>query len=475
MMRPSEQLIACLQRLGLLFCLALLLGGCGKSVPLSQACDAVQGSCLALSVTGSGSFALLRVRATTSSVTMTMPMATGSLPVTLPVLILLTPPPGVTPSQIQSLSVDALDATDTVQRTGSTSVSWSDGAHSGAVVDLGGTGGPPSPVATQIVLATYQLDRAGDFNGDGKQDFMDATNHVLTVYLNNGQGGFVLPGTDTALSHYTISLLAADVNGDKKTDIISLGDARDNVVIALANGDGSFTMLPAIAIDPNIGNIAVGDFIGDGNLDLMVGYENMLIPWMGNGKGMFVKQPTAAATLSSDFYNQDMVGIDIAIGAKQGVAVISYMSATLADYSIKTGLSQLSMLTSQKVGMNPTHIYAGDFDNDGLLDVTLYTTAPTLSAFKNQGNGTLQLSGQYPGDARGAPVVFDFNRDGMLDLAVNNIIGGTSILSPLAGGGTIKLLATVKDGTPLVAIDLDQSGKQALLLQGSRALLVIDK
>jgi streptogramin lyase len=80
-------------------------------------------------------------------------------------------------------------------------------------------------------------------------------------------------------------------NGDGKLDLVVANDGSNNVSILLGNGDGTFRA----AVNYGVGSgsaptsVAVGDFNGDGKLDLAVANElsNNVSILLGNGNGTF--------------------------------------------------------------------------------------------------------------------------------------------------------------------------------------------
>jgi hypothetical protein len=115
----------------------------------------------------------------------------------------------------------------------------------------------------------------GDFNGDGKLDLAVAnrgtfpyTNSSVSILLGKGDGTF-LPPVNYAAGIHPSSVAVGDFNGDGKLDlaVVSSGTVR----VLLGNGDGTF-QTNNVSYVPGIGPwpVAVGDFNGDGHPDLAV-------------------------------------------------------------------------------------------------------------------------------------------------------------------------------------------------------------
>jgi len=112
----------------------------------------------------------------------------------------------------------------------------------------------------------------GDFDGDGKTDFILRRPSGQTSFHNgNGDGTFEVarPVLDTGASTQFDTLKAADLNGDGRLDVILNHQNPRGVAVILGNGDGTFhnpIEIPA----PTAGLVTVADFNGDGRPDLLV-------------------------------------------------------------------------------------------------------------------------------------------------------------------------------------------------------------
>lgn len=133
----------------------------------------------------------------------------------------------------------------------------------------------------------------GDFNRDGKLDLAVPNSYgtsSVEVFLGNGDGTFQ-PAVSYAVDSGN-EVVAADVNGDGKLDLITNG-----VSVLLGRGDGTFAIGPTTTIPgtPQSSQFGAADFNGDGKLDIgMVlypangsNYQQAVAVLLGNGDGTF--------------------------------------------------------------------------------------------------------------------------------------------------------------------------------------------
>ncbi len=149
------------------------------------------------------------------------------------------------------------------------------------------------PIITPLTVTPYSL-AAGYFNADKNldlavpQDF--GSNSDVQILLGNGDGTF-RTGASYPVGPQPMSVVAADLNKDHKTDLVVTEFEGIGVAVFLGNGDGTFQ--PAVeypVIAPQ--GVAVADLNGDGNLDIAVasddkGYSGAAAVLPGNGDGTF--------------------------------------------------------------------------------------------------------------------------------------------------------------------------------------------
>ena len=112
---------------------------------------------------------------------------------------------------------------------------------------------------------------SGDFNEDGHLDLVTGGRGFIYILLGNGDGTFgpfaefgVIPGEDGG------ALQTCDLNGDGHLDILVADGLAATFSIFFGNGDGTFQPAIAHPAGPYARSIAVGDYDGNGVLDLAV-------------------------------------------------------------------------------------------------------------------------------------------------------------------------------------------------------------
>jgi FG-GAP-like repeat/Abnormal spindle-like microcephaly-assoc'd, ASPM-SPD-2-Hydin/FG-GAP repeat len=309
---------------------------------------------------------------------------------------------------------------------GKLDVVW--GAGSTLNVSLGkGDGTFQSPIASSG-LYRYQEIITGDFNGDGNLDVATTDGYGdLTVYLGNGDGTLTNSWSNTFLNATGwVYLAAADFNQDGHLDIYTTGSdlGAQWFQILLGKGDGTFTALADnwTEFKNGYGSPAVGDFNGDGTLDLAVPDGENADIFLGNGDGTFQSFGTVAIaaerTVSAADMNRDgkldLVGDlgCIFLGNGNG----TFTEAGCGDY------------------LGPMFGVA-DFNGDGNLDAAYYGGKGVgVSLGTGTGNfsggATFAFNGTNNSVAGG---IGDFNDDGMLDVVIGNgflFLQTTASISP---------------------------------------------
>ncbi len=265
---------------------------------------------------------------------------------------------------------------------------------------------------------------AGDFRHNGKTDVavVNFSSNDVSVSLGNGDGIFQ-PAVNYAVGKSPVAIGVGDFNGDGKFDIVTVNLTDNNVSVLLGNGDGTFQAAKntLVANFANPRGLAVGDFNGDGKLDVAVSlsgsfYKTVRI-MAGNGDGTFSLGSNVAAGSLPEF----MIAGDFNGDGALDFAVADYGS-NIITVALNNGSGSFPVTHTYTVGSTPSSIAVGDFNRDGKVDLALANfNDNNISVLRGNGDGTFQNAVTYAVGVNPTSVISgDFDGDGYPDLAVAN-------------------------------------------------------
>ncbi len=382
---------------------------------------------------------------------------------------------------------EAVDAIGSLTSAPTGSVAFYDTSNANYVLGSGTLGSSALTVGfnnvghTSFTPAT-RVGAAADFNGDGIVDMVIPKHTgLLMVLLGNGDGTFTT-GTSITLATQDASVLAADVNGDGKVDLIASSQGSNQIMVYLGNGDGTFQTAIVLSGTAGPSSLVAADFNGDGNLDIaFTEINNSLVEIMyGDGTGAFPTTQTVSVgsgptSLVTGDYNGDGVP-DLAVANAIGNTVSILINDGTGNFAQATG-------SPVAVGQHPTRVYAADLNNDGNMDlVTANDNDSTLSILLGNGDGTFAVSSYTAGAGAKYLSIGDYNGDGKQDIAacyagvlqLGLILGNgdgtfqtqTTVLTANSGSTCVGLVQGDfnGDGMPDLEAAISSSGREQILL-----------
>ncbi|TAH35151.1 MAG: hypothetical protein EYC62_04990 [Alphaproteobacteria bacterium] len=320
------------------------------------------------------------------------------------------------------------------------------------------------------IVAAMDYDFA-DINGDGIKDMITTSNAItgVRVFLGLGDGTFnttsdyaINMGLGAVMTNVTVG----DFNGDGRMDILANG--TNGAVTALNNGDGTFAIGTIIAGGAT--NIVTGDFNGDGELDYAIASGTSISIRLNDGTGLnfsnatFIQSITASSMVAGDMNNDGI--LDLAINNTAGQFIVMQndgggnFTSGAASGAI-TGSARFSSLS--------------DIDGDGFLDVVVGDTG-NLWYLRNTGNGTFAagVSISMGAASQRANYAYDINGDGYLDLISSNSGANFGFRQGYGGWnyGSYQSVTSASGQNDIVMRDLNNDGLVDAIVRTNTQVIV---
>jgi autotransporter-associated beta strand protein len=306
---------------------------------------------------------------------------------------------------------------------------------------------------------------AADVNGDGKTDLVSGnlTGQAINVLLGNGDGTFK-PASVMALGKRAGAIAAHDFNSDGIVDLVVGTSTNGDVLVLLGNGNGTYR--PPISITTG-GPIAVStaDINADGFSDIVAANGASIAIVLSNGNGTFqpvVQLPTAASECAAAGDLNGDGKVDVVYSSRNPQSIGIFFGNGDGTFGPRVTFATPALLP-------PSSVAVGDLNADGKADVVFSSdTGRSVAAVFGNGNGTFGPATTFATSNAAVQQVglADVNRDGKADLVLANN-GVTLLLGN--GDGTFRppaLLATQSGQISAVVTDVNGDGRPDIAASG---------
>lgn len=331
-----------------------------------------------------------------------------------------------------------------------------------------GTGGPdPDSIV------------AADVNGDGKPDLIvaDLGTHSVSVFINTGTGTFN-PAAIYSVGNSPTAVAVADLNGDGFPDIAVTNSADNTVTILFNSGSGTFTTGGLYGTSTTPSDVVIADFNGDSRPDLAItnqGANNVSI-LLNQGSGTFaaaknycVANASGSCTSASPV---SLVAIDLN-GDNAPDLAIAGSGATVSTL-LNNGSGVFTFTSMVSTSQQPESIAAGVYGTG--TNPSLVVADYSTNSFEIYGNNNGVLTGPLSylsGTKPMAIAVGDFNNDKKLDVVVANNADNDVAVILGNGNGTFTDIQNFISGynaTALSTGDFNGDGLPDFLVNNSNTL-----
>ncbi len=280
-----------------------------------------------------------------------------------------------------------------------------------------------------------------DYDNDGFLDIFVCTPKEIKLYRNIAEGTFSDVTSKSKLAGQGIEFVFLDL--DQEGDLDLLLARKEANILFRNNGDGTFLKMDdqqtGLRAESAFTDIGFGDIGNDGDLDLVVIYENGEVQVLSNlrsGKFQDITNETGIDTSMkytkvevSDFNNDGLLDIFL-ITINDGVRLFQN------DEDGKYNLSEFSNAINQEIeGIVVKDVSFFDFDNDGFVDLLLAGQHENpnergVVLLHNEIDGFKNVTHLLPeGILSGRnTLIADYNQDGDLDIFLTEMDGKVRLI-----------------------------------------------
>lgn len=288
-------------------------------------------------------------------------------------------------------------------------------------MSIGTHGGFAAPAA--IDLSDAQLLEFADFDHDGKIDVVVPGTSQVWIYRGVGDGTLQLMVTLPIIGNgFLKGTAVGDYNGDGLLDLATTNNSVQPSKVYIYLGTGSFTFGPPATINfpsVEVRDINTADLNHDGKLDLVVSRPDFSVVWvmLGNGNGTF--GPTSVVQM----YGRDLQIIDFNGDGHLDLTAVDNITSIALGNGTGTFATPIVFVDDPLVRDG----VFSDLTGDGKLDLVVSIISGNhfqpgrIKIFAGDGLGNFSLISNFLTQPEPASILpLDLNLDGQLDLVTIN-------------------------------------------------------
>lgn len=319
--------------------------------------------------------------------------------------------------------------------------------------------------------AGFQSLALGDVDGDGDNDLAVVISGSVSLFKNDGNGQFEFE-EDFGFEGEPFAVQIADMNGDRRPDLVVVSREPDLLEILLQDAEGSFSASEDLEENPELTGSPIGLIVADLNrdrrADVAVLVDAAVLVFRGLGNGLVERFPTfSVSTGAATSGSQAIASGDVNGDGNPDLAV---SSRERGQVSVLLGRNDGSFQNARviRVGEDPAGIAMGDFLGDSAFDDIAVINGVDIdvkvTVLESDGSGGFQPRDlDFAEEGASALVPADLDGDGKLDLLV-----GSSGFS----GGLVEIYcrqpsSVCFDPNPFLQVIPEDEGFQKQLVQAA--------
>jgi hypothetical protein len=248
----------------------------------------------------------------------------------------------------------------------------------------------------------------------------------IGILIGYDDGNFAsLMTYSTGDDSHPYSIVAEDLNNDKKLDLVVANYGTDNIGVFIGCGNSTFinqTTYSTFTSRPL--HIAIGEFNNHNRLDIIVAsrFSNNIGVLLSYGNGSFEDRKEYFSDLG--LFPMSVAIGDFNKGNQSDIVVVNHSGNNIyVSLGQSNGSFSDPILCTSGNDLDPMSLTIGDFNNDNELDICVADSGGTIIIYHGNGDGTFGHKITYATGYDSAPnsvVTGYFNTDNQLDIVIAN-------------------------------------------------------